>query len=286
MPSACTTTLNNENIVTEQNGYTRTPNSILDRMACMKEVELRVVLAVIRKTTGYQKERDRISLSQFEDMTGLSRQGVLDGITLAIEHGHITRTPDRQWFVYQVVNTVDRFNHKGVNGVDQFESPSSQHSRPEVVNTVDHLPPKVVNTVDTQKKDSKEKKKRESERGDQNSPARTPAVLAYFETYPETTLSAAQVQEINERVTNMARWKLVLREWELNGWQAKSIGKMLNRYDNGITIADERPAQQNGHKPARPPADMPLTVADPNKRIRSAEERRRILNEVKVNDTS
>jgi hypothetical protein len=126
-----------------------------------------------------------------------------------------------------------------------------------------------------------------TERTNTQPPARTPAVLAYFETYPETTLSAAQVQEINERVTDLVRWRRVLKEWSLNGWQAKSIGKMLNRYDNDTTIADERPAQQNGqHKPARPPVDVPLTVANSNKKILPVEERRRILNEVKVNDTS
>jgi Bacteriophage replication protein O. len=70
--------------------YTQTPNELFDE--CMKkmgEAELRVTLAVIRKTMGYHKDKDAISWSQIVEMTGLSRTSTQDGINKAVEHGFI-----------------------------------------------------------------------------------------------------------------------------------------------------------------------------------------------------
>lgn len=70
--------------------YTQTPNQLFDLyMRDMGEAELRVTLAVIRKTMGYHKDRDAISYSQIMEMTGLSRTSTQAGIAAAIEHGFI-----------------------------------------------------------------------------------------------------------------------------------------------------------------------------------------------------
>lgn len=72
--------------------YTMTPNAFFDvHMRDMGEAELRVTLAVIRKTMGYHKKRDAISYSQIQELTGLSRTSTQDGINAAIEHGYIRR---------------------------------------------------------------------------------------------------------------------------------------------------------------------------------------------------
>ncbi len=60
---------------------TQVPNILLDRlMAELKDTSLRVVLAIVRLTYGFQKRADRISLTQLQRMTGLSRQGAVSGI--------------------------------------------------------------------------------------------------------------------------------------------------------------------------------------------------------------
>ena len=41
---------------------------------------LKVLLAIVRKTYGFQKQSDRISFSQLQTLTGLSREGVNQGI--------------------------------------------------------------------------------------------------------------------------------------------------------------------------------------------------------------
>lgn len=121
----------------EKPNYTQTPNILFDEiMRDLNGAELKVILAVIRKTFGWHKERDRISLTQLEEMTGLSRQGILNAIHGKkkeksvigglVNKGYIKIIETKQGNVYELV----------VNEVDQQET-ASQLSRLEVVNKVD-----------------------------------------------------------------------------------------------------------------------------------------------------
>jgi phage replication O-like protein O len=122
--------------------YTKVPNAVLDcLMAKIKSMsELKVIFAIVRQTNGYQKKTDIISITQFEKLTGLTRQGVVDGIALGLKHGYITREAAGQSWNYtlQLVNRLDYLNEGG-----------SQQIRPEVVNEIDQ---QLVNRLDTQKK--------------------------------------------------------------------------------------------------------------------------------------
>src|SRR5262245_40474862 len=60
---------------------TQVPNVLLDVvMRRVSNPALRVLLAVVRKTYGFQKQSDHISLTQLQELTALSRQGVVNGI--------------------------------------------------------------------------------------------------------------------------------------------------------------------------------------------------------------
>lgn len=121
--------------------YTQIPNAMLDvDMRDMPESELKVTLAILRKIVGYHKDKpEAISYSQLEELTGLSRQGVTDGVRRAIERGRIKRLEER-----------------GPRGVSlftvNFDDQSTQQTSPP-----NRLVP--VYSVDTQKKSSKEKEK-------------------------------------------------------------------------------------------------------------------------------
>jgi len=70
--------------------YTQTPNDLFDlHMANMSGGELKIVLAAVRKTIGFHKKREAISISQFQEMTGLSRRHVISAIDEAVAHGYI-----------------------------------------------------------------------------------------------------------------------------------------------------------------------------------------------------
>ncbi|MDR5611422.1 MULTISPECIES: replication protein [unclassified Arsenophonus] len=68
-----------ENAVAEiENGYTRIANELLESLASsdLTSRQLKVMLAIVRKTYGFGKKFDRISDSQIAEVTSLSRQNV------------------------------------------------------------------------------------------------------------------------------------------------------------------------------------------------------------------
>jgi phage replication O-like protein O len=72
--------------------YTQAPNELFDEwLPKLKLVELRVIMALIRKTFGWHKSRDRISLSQLEKMTGSHRSDILSATKKLIEIGLIKK---------------------------------------------------------------------------------------------------------------------------------------------------------------------------------------------------
>jgi phage replication O-like protein O len=149
--------------------YTQIPNAILDLMADMSDAELRVVLAIARQTFGWHKKRDKISLSQLRVLTGMSKQGVINGLDAGIRRGLIERRPDPNdnrggiWYRL-IVHGVDQSSTLTSNEVDQSTAltGSSPRRRPDL-----------VHGVDTQKK-GKESKERESEGRHQTQPTPTP----------------------------------------------------------------------------------------------------------------
>jgi phage replication O-like protein O len=61
--------------------FTPVPNVVLEKlMPRLSKVALKILLAVARKTYGWGKERDTISLTQLQGLTGLGRAGVVRGI--------------------------------------------------------------------------------------------------------------------------------------------------------------------------------------------------------------
>jgi phage replication O-like protein O len=96
--------------------YTQVPNILLDEhIQQMSDAELRVTLAIVRKTIGWQKRRDKISITQLEKLTGMSRQGVLNGVSSGLIRGTISRIPDGDGYIYELTISSE----KVVNEVDQ-----------------------------------------------------------------------------------------------------------------------------------------------------------------------
>jgi phage replication O-like protein O len=140
--------------------FTRTPNAIFDNYlaAITSLCELKVVMAIVRKTYGWQKEQDSISLSQLEEITGLSRQGVIEGVKKACKRGLVGRKASGQGYVYQLKMpvTCEQPSIKEGETSQRFRPATSQPSALpsqqfglEVVNDLDQ---QLVNDLDPQKK--------------------------------------------------------------------------------------------------------------------------------------
>ena len=76
-----------------ENGYTKIANEILEKLVNtpLLGAEFQVLLYIIRKTYGYNKKQDRISFTQFEKATGISRQTINKTIKNLVAKGMIVK---------------------------------------------------------------------------------------------------------------------------------------------------------------------------------------------------
>jgi len=84
--------------------YTAVPNWLIEAMPLMTEAQFKVGMAVTRRTIGWQKEADIISLSQLMDDTGLARAAVQSALHWLVETAQIlARVPTaRNGFAYRL----------------------------------------------------------------------------------------------------------------------------------------------------------------------------------------
>lgn len=77
----------------KENGFTPIANEIIESLVKIDLLgaEWRVLLFIIRKTYGYQKKQDRISFTQFEKGTGISRQTINKTIKNLVAKGLIVK---------------------------------------------------------------------------------------------------------------------------------------------------------------------------------------------------
>jgi len=70
-------------------GFVPVPNACFEYLADLSGAELKVLLAILRKTTGWRKESDEISIEQLQQMTGLARNSVRTGLRGLLKRGLI-----------------------------------------------------------------------------------------------------------------------------------------------------------------------------------------------------
>ncbi len=112
--------------------YTQAPNAFFDDI--LPEItslsELKVTLAIMRQTFGWHKAEDRISLSQLEELTGLSRESVADGIKRAMKRGTVGRRKVGQGYVYGLRVTSQESRPPEAATSQEFRPVTSQEFRP------------------------------------------------------------------------------------------------------------------------------------------------------------
>lgn len=163
----------------ETPNFTQVPNVLFEQMASMSDAELRCTLVLIRQIFGYHREKpEPISNSQIEEMSGLSHQGVINGMKAALERGHAKHAGTGQRGVnLYTLNIKDQSTSLTSQKRDQSTrlTRSSQRRRPVLVNDVD---------TPNKKKEKKEKNM-----------ADAPTAVSAGEPLTSTTPPAEPVQE-------------------------------------------------------------------------------------------
>ena len=121
------------------------PNIIIDEY--LKELsgsELKCFLFIVRKTKGWHKDVDAISISQFEEFTGLSNRAVIDACNSLVERGFIFQdvgqrgiklfTLDCKKFTCEKSSHVKKV-HSTYEESSQVTSEKSSHTKDTIKNT-------------------------------------------------------------------------------------------------------------------------------------------------------
>ncbi len=191
--------------------YTQVPNLLLDdHMKDMDKCELKIVLAVIRNTFGWHKGRDRISYTQFEKLTGLSRASVQEGVKQALARGVMRRYEVRNGFEY-ALNIVDTIPE---NGTD----------KPETIPEIEHTKESIL-------------KKHTGESFDSLATSQKPVQFADYPADVQVPLLMFQKHFPKTRVDNKAKWIKQARVWGSMGLTSNDIEgmcKYAKEHFNGI----------------------------------------------------
>ena len=124
--------------------YTQVPNSILDeKLKDLKSSELKIFMLICRKTFGYQKCIDSISLSQMTKHTGLTKSTVIEAVRGLEKKDIIQKHTDKRTHQYSIK-------------IEPLTTSSGPKNEPTKVQNSD---PWMVQKSDTQKKASKQKEK-------------------------------------------------------------------------------------------------------------------------------
>lgn len=87
------------------------PNALIDDgvMADMKGAALAIYILIVRKTRGWQKETDAISISQFMKFTGYGKDAVISGAEKLVTLGLVSRiSRERQPTLYTLSDLAER----------------------------------------------------------------------------------------------------------------------------------------------------------------------------------
>ncbi|MDO9750776.1 replication protein, partial [Glaesserella parasuis] len=69
------------------------PNAVVDElMSVLSGAEFKCYMLVVRQTTGWNKQKDAVSISQMMEKCNLSNRGVIDACDKLVEMGLLTKS--------------------------------------------------------------------------------------------------------------------------------------------------------------------------------------------------
>jgi len=229
----------------DQPSYTRLPNDIIEAMPSLGNAELRVLLAIARKTVGYQKECDRISVSQIAKMTGLTSRNTQQAITALLKRDLIAREPAGKQTYSYTLKTIS------LGDTDQNHIPSDTISlgdtEPYPVGTQLEEKPYPLGT--TQKKDLKEKKEKSVSATNRTPRTRQTNLDSFHEAvtiYKQLTNKSpppTTATLIATTVVDSAAWQAAIKAWCDRGFKPGNVEGMIDWYLH----PDKQQHSMNGH---------------------------------------
>lgn len=246
------------------------PNVIVDElMAKVSPAAYKVHAVIVRQTIGWHRTEDTISISQFIQMTGLSKNSVIRALRELVECDAVIRRE-------QTVNGVSVYTYRITHGSAEIEQGSSNlGSAKSELGSSEIEPPSakiepvgssnfeqgVVPNLNTQKKDinKRETKKKETKKSATAVALEVPddspkvklsetrddrlddsRIMAYRDIARLTPPYATRDRIITEvRSDDIATWQKAIRDWIASGWNPRNIAGMIDQYKRITKPAEE-----------------------------------------------
>lgn len=146
--------------------FTKVPNELIDSyLSKLSGAEMAVITYIARKTYGFQKCKDVISISQFQKATGFAPNTIRAAIQELLEIGLVKRKPENRSFLYEIDQT--KFNNTMADNTSNID-PSNDDTSILTVLDPSNLESITPHELNPQKSTSKENKKTTTNRVQNN----------------------------------------------------------------------------------------------------------------------
>lgn len=187
----------------------------------------------IAEETGLDIERVKAAIANLEAPDPESRSPEMEGRRIVkldehrvwgwqiVNHGkyRAIRSEEDRREQNRIAQAKWREKHKADSNISkQSKPPSAEHKQKK---------PRKPKSAQAEAEAEAEEERREAA----SPPALSEAVSIYFEIFPQQHINIYQQELITDRVSDLARWRAVLLEWKANGWVARNVNNILNRYD-------------------------------------------------------
>jgi len=138
-----------------EDGHTDIANEIAETLARinLSAYESRVLWVIWRKTYGWHRKRDQISITQFEKATGLKRWHVARTLSELVERNIVTRIGNSRIITYGFQKDYTKWQTITKRGNDVRKSRVSGECQEQIVTRIGNRSlPKGVNTKETNKR--------------------------------------------------------------------------------------------------------------------------------------
>jgi phage replication O-like protein O len=216
-----------------ENGFTRIANELLDQilLAPLRGQQMKIIFFLIRKTYGYGKKSDKLSLQQWADGIGIERhnvwrelQGLIDGNMI-----HVQDNGPKRPKTYSVNKDYETWFAQSVVASDDKSVVADDYSSTQSVVADDYK------SVVTPHESTKERKKAEAATTAKPKPTISDFVSAYQSVWGMMVSSAyigEEIQDWEKRIT-LEGWRYALKECadtrNVGNW--KYLRKILERIE-------------------------------------------------------
>lgn len=246
---------NGAKIQVEEGEYTRIHNAILETLATarLSPLEFRIVLFVLRKTYGWNKKMDVISITQFEQCGGnrantiraiqnLLRLKVLNRILHGLSYEYGLNKYIETWlpevFITRNQNRENNFHgasiHDGTGIADGTTS-----------SIADDTKSSIPDGTHKRHKDNIKDKKSSGKKLPAHDPLLDNPAIVEYKRIAKYQVPTAWRETIASQVKDTKLWGTIVYDWIGYGWNKQNIKGMLEAYRAGGI------QRKNGNKPTQ-----------------------------------